>query len=183
MKQKNILGRILFYFGIAVIVLGFIQAILNAQMMQYDHNGIERMEFEWRYFLMSFIQHLISGVTIIALSEVIRLLNTLNYNFSTVRMASEDFQPVILEKGREEPHIDNWTLTESEKVKIHELYSDKAILEIIPSHKKGYCIVTLQDFNGPLKSFQKIVDINDVGAREVHDPVIKKQLLSFLDEK
>ncbi len=173
------LGRILLYLGFATIVIGFIQAIMTAQIMDYDPYGNETPIFEWRYFLMTFLQSLISGVTIIALAEIIRLLNSLNSNFQNIQQATSNPQPQPIPESSDDRPADKWSIDEADQEKIYKLYTDKAILEMIPSYKEGYCIVTLQEFNGPLSSFKKVVDINGNEAREVRDPILISQILSF----
>ncbi|WP_337018265.1 hypothetical protein [Oceanobacillus massiliensis] len=181
MEKHKLMSRFLFYFGIVIMVLGAIQSYLNAQMMEYDNYGNETaMGFEMRYFLMSLIPYLFNGAVVIALSEIVKLLISLNLKPGEAS-ASPGISSATEEETAEIQEI-NWSLSESDEEKIYELYSDKAILEIAPSRMQGYCIVTLHEFNGQLNSYKKVVDIAGTGAKEVHDPVIQKKALAMLEQ-
>jgi hypothetical protein len=52
-------------------------------------------------------------------------------------------------------------------------------LEIIPSQKEGYCIIKLQDKDGPLNPYIKIVDVSGPDAEEVQDEPVRQEIMDW----
>ncbi|WP_156288680.1 hypothetical protein [Oceanobacillus salinisoli] len=180
MLQKNIIGNILFYSGLIVIITGVISAYLNANYVSYSGPyGEEEMTFEWRFFFQSATQSIFNGMILIAFSEFIKLLDGWKNKKIQVNMPatpSSDYSNALEMKPEEK--LEAWSISEADQKKIYELYADQAILEITASDWKGYCIVKLQDYDGPLSPNLKVVDVRNASAEEVHHPEIIQKLLS-----
>ncbi|RDW17570.1 hypothetical protein CWR48_13690 [Oceanobacillus arenosus] len=184
MKQKNIIGRILFYLGIVVIIIGIIHSIVNSFQINYmDPYGQEDYKFYWSSFLYLFPTALLYGSISIGISEVIRLLDSINRkelpSILTVgeKVRSNESIPMISAEKQE-----FWEISDIEEEKIYELFADKAILEITPYIVKGYCVVKLQDYNGPLKPFVRVLDLNGGNPIEVQNTDRRKQIIEWYNK-
>ncbi|RKQ33957.1 hypothetical protein [Oceanobacillus halophilus] len=179
--QKNIIGNILFFTGIGLIVVGIISAYLNAEYVNYvGPHGEEETVFEWRFFLSSMTQSIFNGMMLIAFSEFIKYLDALknkNMQGDTPTQEHHNEHSSLPVTPSEKKH-EVWTLTENDQEKIYELYANQAILEITASNTKGYCIVKVQDYNGPLDPGLKVVDVRGQAAEEVHHAETVNQLLA-----
>ncbi|PAV29654.1 hypothetical protein CIL05_09785 [Virgibacillus profundi] len=182
MKQ-NILGRIIFWFGIAVIVIGIIQAYIMASNTFYDDGfGHQEVRIEWRFFFQMAFQYLVDGMIIIGISEVIKLLHNANGKISGLKLFKADNRPEHQSDiANEVPEqSSDWKLEEMDVEKIYELYSDAAIIELLPSQMEGYCVVKLQKDEG---AFIKIVDVGGFSAQEVQNPEIKKKVTDWYNDR
>ncbi|AXI08539.1 hypothetical protein CV093_06555 [Oceanobacillus sp. 143] len=182
MKQKNIIGRILFYLGIVVIIIGIVHSIVNSYQLDYEMGGYggEEYKFFWSTFLYLFPSAFLNGLILIGLSEAIRLLDSINRKEPpTIITAGEQVKnnEGIQVVSNDKPEV--WEISEAEEEKIYELYADKAILEITPYITKGYCIVKLQDYDGPLKPFVKVLDLNGINPEEVQNLDRRKEIIQW----
>ncbi|MFD1849847.1 hypothetical protein [Oceanobacillus bengalensis] len=178
--QKNIIGNVMFYGGIFIIIAGVFMAYKDATYVYDNFGGMDEPLFDWRFFFNTLIIPTLIGTMLIGLSEVIKLLDKLLRNVKLLQIApTKSGQTSIQTETTSTPEAqDNWTMNQKDEEKIYDLYSDKAILEIIASTKKGYCIVKTQDMQGPLNPSLKVVDVTGVAAREVHDPVKEQAILA-----
>jgi hypothetical protein len=118
---------------------------------------------------------------LVGIAEVIRLLH--KRQFHPLKVAEGEVPAnTSLAEDSDDP-VKIWTISEADEQKIYELYSDKAILEIIPSQREGYCLIKMQDKDGPLNPYIKIVDVSGIGAREVHDETIRKEIMHWYEEE
>ncbi|GAB3799782.1 hypothetical protein [Virgibacillus kimchii] len=174
--KVNVISIILFVTGIIIIVGGFIMAYNHSNYSgSVNFSGEHAMVFDWFGFFMMMSNPLSYGLVLIGIGEVIRLMHK--------RFDQTVENQVIKQTGQAIPETNTehesraWTFSEEDEEKVYELYSDKAILEMLPSKKEGYCIVKLQDKEGPLDPHIKVVDVSGFGAREVHDEKIRQEIL------
>lgn len=182
MKQ-NVIGKILFYLGIAVIVIGIIQGFINANQMFYqDSFGNQETRFEWRFFIQMAVQATVDGMVLIGISEVIKLLQNANGKIAGLKLFNgkekSNHQTEIINEEVELPTV--WKLSEDDIEKVYKLYSDAAIIELLPSQLEGYCVVKLQKDEG---AFIKVVDVNGFHAQEVQNSDIKKKVTEWYNER
>ncbi|RDW19724.1 hypothetical protein [Oceanobacillus chungangensis] len=185
MKEKNIIGSILYYLGITIIIIGTITAIINSYQLSYEMGGYggEEYKFFWSQFLYLFSSAFFNGLILIGISEVIRLLDSINRKEPpTIITAGEQMKnnEGIQVFSNDKPEV--WKISAAEEEKIYELYADKAILEITPYITKGYCIVKLQDYDGPLKPFVKVLDLNGIHPEEVQNLDRRKQIIEWYNK-
>lgn len=176
--RVNIIGIILGLTGLIVFGIGIYNAYQSAIYENPIAGDPTAATMDWTMFFMMLSGPATFGLMLIGISEVIRLLHKQQF---TLKNSNE--MPSFSEKKKlaaeTEKTSDVWTVIEADEEKIYELYSDQAILEIIPSQKEGYCIIKLQDKNGPLNPYIKVVDVSGHGAREVHDETVRQEILAW----
>ncbi|WP_085992933.1 hypothetical protein [Oceanobacillus senegalensis] len=177
---------VLFYGGIVVIILGCITSYINAESIHHVGPYGEETIFEWRFFFSSITQYIFHGFILIGFSELLKLLEGLNHRKIQVNIPestndeiSSTSVPFSNSVG-DIPIHESWTVDLKDQEKVNELFSDQAILEISASGCKGYCIVKVQDFDGPLQPELKVVDVRGDVAEEIRNTeVVNKLLASF----
>ncbi|GAB3061748.1 hypothetical protein [Virgibacillus ainsalahensis] len=179
--QGNIIGKILFVIGIVVIITGVFSAYNMANSTSYTGLGNEGVTMEWAIFLPVAGRAVVLGMVLIGLAEVIKLLRQLNARHREVEhlrrpLGAEPQQSGVLYEKTEESS--DWDLEEGDILKIYELYSREAILEILPSKLEGYCVVKLQNDEG---AHIKVVDIGGFSAEEVQNTDIVKKVTDWYE--
>ncbi|MFA1819773.1 hypothetical protein ACDX78_06185 [Virgibacillus oceani] len=175
--KVNIIGIILFVTGITVIIIGVYSAYQNANYDNPVAGDAYSTTMDWHMFFMMLPSYVANGAMLIGLSEVIRLLHKKHYH--TSKNPEGKVSANLASATEKENLSESWTISEADEQKMYELYSDQAILEIIPSQKEAYCIVKLQEKDGPLNPYIKIVDVSGFGAREVHDEAIRQEIMNW----
>ncbi|UJL47334.1 hypothetical protein KFZ58_05425 [Virgibacillus sp. NKC19-16] len=180
--EGNIIGRILFYVGIVVMVVGVILAYSMANVTNYGGPaGNRETTIQWPIFFHTAIRAVIAGLLLIGFSEIIKLLHSINSKTGLVKGTTTNTGATDHDKDEEQPT--EWKLSKTDEEKIYEAYADKAILEIIPSSFEGYCIVKLQEYDGPLDPVIKVVDIGGLSVQEVAGAVTRKKILDWYKEQ
>lgn len=185
MRQENLIGKILFWTGIAVLVVGLYPAIKHALMMVYDPFGAETgVTLYFEFFLQIYMDTFLKGMILIGLSELIRQLSiliakqqvqaagTVADAISGSKQAAE-MQPDLIRKR---------SVGKQEKELIHDLYMDHAILEIHPTHLADYYVVRLQDYQGPPQSYLRVVETNGFHIEEVKDPELAEEIIAAYEK-
>jgi|SRR5690625_908476 len=176
--KVNIISIILFVTGVFIIILGIYSAYQNANYENPVASDPYASTMDWHMFFMMLPSSIAYGAALIGLSEVIRILHKRHFYISK---SAEGIVSANTASAAEEIEdiSKTWTVGEADEGKLYELYSDKAILEIIPSQKQGYCIIKLQEKDGPLNPYTKIVDVSGGGAREVHNESIRQEIMTW----
>lgn len=173
-KQYNIIGWILFGIGIIFLMVGI---IASNQAMQYYEPGLSN---RLNLFFSEFTYWFIIGMVFIAFSEIIKLLHRIYYYIPPVISKVEDIDKKRMSQGNEEEQLNvpvsSWSFSHIEKEKIYDLYNDETILNIIPSHLQGYCIVNTKNGEG---EDMRIVDVGGFGAHEVYNEEIIGEIMSW----
>ncbi|WP_373895400.1 hypothetical protein ACUL41_13675 [Virgibacillus natechei] len=181
--KGNIIGRILFYVGIGLMVVGVILAYSMANVPSYTGatpTGNEETTMQWPIFFHTAGRAVIAGLLLIGFSEIIKLLHSINSKSGLVK---EPVTTAGAADNNEEVQPTEWKLSKADEEKIYEAYADKAILEIIPSSFEGYCIVKLQEYDGPLDPVIKVADIGGLNVQEVADAVTRKKVMDWYKEQ
>jgi hypothetical protein len=177
--KVNIISIILFVTGIIVVIVGVYTAYQNANYHNPIGSDPYATTMDWPMFFMMLYSPVAFGMLLIGVSEVIRLLHKQQF---TLKNNNE-----FLEKSEPDEDAQNtsdvWAMSEADEEKIYELYSDKAILEIIPTQKEGYSIIKLQDKDGPLNPYIKVVDVSGFGAKEVHDETTRREIMNWYENE
>ncbi len=177
--KVNIIGVILFITGVIIIIVGIYSAYQSANYENPIAGDPYASTMDWHMFFMMLPGSVAYGAALIGLSEVIRLLHNQHIHklINSEKSVSANSAPA----PDEEESVKIWALSEAEEIKVYELYSDKAILEIIPSYKEGYCIIKLQDKEGPLNPYIKIVDVSGPAAEEVQDEPVIQEIMRWYE--
>ncbi|MTW85861.1 hypothetical protein F3157_09350 [Virgibacillus dakarensis] len=174
--KENLIAKILFIIGTAIMVIGFITGLAVGNM-SYDYDFGIGGGMVWSIFFTYFFAGIISGMLFIGLSEIIRLLHSMN-NEIGYKTPMPEKAPA--DSSQNQPP-DKWGVSQTDKEKIYDLYQNERILEIIPSNIEGYCLVKMADDSG--KQFVRIVDIGGFGATETNETAIKQRVIAWYNEK
>ncbi|WP_394190208.1 hypothetical protein [Paenisporosarcina quisquiliarum] len=92
--MQNILGKILLYSGFIVIVIGILLSIIMAsnRAITTDY-GIEYVQVDGGFIISLFIGHIVIGLILIGLSEIIKLLQEL------VNKQNEKDEEIVVEES------------------------------------------------------------------------------------
>ncbi|WP_164216071.1 hypothetical protein [Virgibacillus sp. YIM 98842] len=175
--KVNIIGVILFITGVVIIIVGLYSAYQSANYETPIAGDPYATTMDWHMFFMMLPSSVAYGAALIGISEVIRLLH--NQHNDKLINSAESVSANTAQPADVEDPAKVWTISETDEEKIYELYSDKAILEIIPSQKEGYCIIKLQDKDGPLNPYIKIVDVSGPDAEEVQDEPVRQEIMDW----
>ncbi|MBP1970564.1 hypothetical protein J2Z83_002685 [Virgibacillus natechei] len=187
--ERNIVGRVLLYTGIVFIIAGLFLGI--SMIVAHSARLPANMEGEIRImdmlvgFSNSSLPYIIGGFLLIGASEIIKLLHSINRKpglYKEVATMQQSDTGVNIQKIEDESRPTDWKLSKTDEEKIYEAFSDKAILEIIASPFEGYCIVKLQEYDGPLDPVIKVVDLNGLNLQEVKDHATKQKILDWYKE-
>jgi hypothetical protein len=177
--KVNIIGIILFITGVIIVINGVVGTYISiSEFRSIDISGEPATYIDWTNFFMMASGPLTYGMVLIGVSEIIRILHKHHLHPTKNKVKENPDSADEIENTSE-----RWAISEAVEEKIYELYSDKAILEIMPSQKEGYCIIKLQDKNGPLNPYIKIADVSGFGAREVHDETIRQEIIIWYENE
>lgn len=172
--RENVVSKLLFMIGIALMVIGLLTGvIIAASGLRYGLNPNNGMM--WSVLFTYFFAGLVVGLLFVGLSEIVHLLYKLNGKMSLLideRMevaAVNDLQP---NKELE--------MTQADKTRIIDYFAGQKILEIISSNQEGYCLVKIMGTDGV--AFVQIVDIRGSSIVEVHDPELKQQIIAWYNQ-
>ena len=185
MKQENLIGRILFWTGIAVLVVGLYPAIKNALMTEYDPFGDETgVTLYFEFFLQIYMDTFLKGIILIGLSE---LINQLSILIGKQQVQAAGAVADVLSGSKQAAEVPpdlnrKKSVGKQEKEMIHDLYKDHAILEIHPTHLADYFVVRLQDYQGPPQSYLKVVETNGFHAEEVKDTQLAEEIIAAYEK-
>lgn len=74
---QNIVGKILLYAGISIMIIGVILSFVMSTLTTTTDYGIEYVQVDGGFIISLFIGHIVIGLILIGLSEIIKLLQEL----------------------------------------------------------------------------------------------------------
>ncbi|WP_102349133.1 hypothetical protein [Bacillus sp. Marseille-P3661] len=142
MKTRNIVSNILFYIGVAEMIVGIILGFLFARPeSDYPGTFIPSIFFSWA--LVGFL----IGMLFIGFSEVIKLLDNIN-NKLNGGINFEHNHKKVGQNGsmlKDEQTTTQWTLSDADMEKIIKEYKGKKVIkDIIQTPYEDYSIVTFE---------------------------------------
>lgn len=157
MKKENLIAQILFIIGVVVIALGFIIGLITGYTVVdfVDYGGFVDYEYHEDNGVSTFIGSVvltwtasgfISGMLFIGLAEIVELLHKINLK---LRVNSKEMDISDEPNDNDEsdhfeiPDNDEQTISEVDTERIHKLYKNHTIEEIIPTPYEYFCIVKL----------------------------------------
>lgn len=175
--RENIVAKVLFTIGVAIMVIGFITGL-------FVGNANGAMGFEgyesgmvWSLFFSYLFAGIVSGMLFIGLSEIIKLLHSINQQIGYKSLKPEN----TYAEPNSNQTSDKQEISKSDEEKIQELYAGEHIQEIVSSILEGYYLVKITDQNG--KQFVRVVDVDGFGAMETNKPAIRQQVIAWYNNK
>lgn len=187
--ERNIVGRVLLYTGIVFIIaglfLGISMIVAHSARIPTNMEGQLGIIEVLGSFVSTSLGYLIGGFLLIGASEIIKLLHSINRKTDLYKEVAtmQRSDAGVDNKIEDEDRPTDWKLSKTDEEKIYEAFSDKAILEIIASSFEGYCIVKLQEYDGPLDPVIKVVDLNGLDLQEAKDHATKQKILDWYKEQ
>lgn len=167
---ENIVAKILFIIGVAQITIGIFIGLLFG----FEGSGFAN-QFGWALFFTWSVGGFVIGMLFIGFAENIQLLQRIYFKMGG------DNEPQQGQMMPEEEAIgpEDWFLPFEDREKIEQYYKNETIIEIIPSHIEGYCIIKLEYGSN---QFVRVVDIQGFGIREVQDEETKSQIITWYND-
>ncbi|MBR7796350.1 MULTISPECIES: hypothetical protein [Virgibacillus] len=187
--QRNILGIAILILGIGLMLIGpmFAYYVTFNESSLYEM-GEQENRFMWQSFFTIAGRWFLGGVLLIGVSEVIRLLVSINNHIYNDRKQTrekgkrmtDDESGYSQTTEREQTDMqEEWNLRPADEEKIYHIFNNEAILEMRPAPIKGYCVVKLQDKDSPINPYVKVIEVTETVAKEVRNAEIRKRVLEW----
>ncbi|GAA0422691.1 hypothetical protein PD280_22135 [Virgibacillus salarius] len=187
--QRNILGIAILILGIGLMLIGpmFAYYVTFNESSIYEM-GEQENRFMWQSFFTIAGRWFLGGVLLIGVSEVIRLLVSINNHIYNDRKQTrekgkrmtDDESGYSQTTEREQTDMqEEWNLRPADEEKIYRIFNNEAILEMRLAPIKGYCVVKLQDKDSPINPYVKVIEVTETVAKEVRNAEIRKRVLEW----
>lgn len=170
---ENTVAKILFIVGVAQITIGLLGGIISGTAgMNFGH------EFDFGVFFVWSIIGFTVGILCIGFAENIQLLQRIYSKMNKEEI--ETVQEHEIKQKQSDPVENGWYLPLEDGEKIEHYYKNETILDIVPSHIEGLCVVKLMYGEN---EFVRVVDIHGFGVQEIQDDDTKSAVIAWYNEQ
>lgn len=183
--SNNKISQILYYIGIFIIGISFIIGIVNGNVVSEFDDFFYESSFSWGTFFTTVLIGLISGMVVIGLSEIIKLLHSINVKMG--ENGNQDGESLYSVEssanGAKREKSKTWVLdgTDREMALEMELLQGAELIDIIPTPFVRYGVVVVKRDEVTL---ERVVDFGGFRAEEIDDKeLINKVLAWYVEQK